>query len=268
MSALAFMMRTLTLKSSMFTRILFLVLTMWIPVLTGGCHEDDSPSTSEAPYTPPFVTPTEASPSVTEQSTISVPQGEPLAIDGTLHPGEWDRAVIETFSDGSELLLMYSEGYLYLGIRANTSEMIVGNVLIDYGEEIAILHSSAALGTGVYRKEMGRWELIQDFVWRCRNRTNSESAQEERNAFLQDEHWMATNSYIGTPNEVEYQIEMTSETLRIAVNYINASGPYIKIPWPIGLDDDSIKPVPGGLPQELHFSPSEWALIRIESSDM
>jgi hypothetical protein len=63
--------------------------------------------------------------------------------------GEWDGAVVETFSDGSQLFLVHCDGYLYLAIRANTPEMIVGNVFVERGDEIAILHSSAALGTAL-----------------------------------------------------------------------------------------------------------------------
>jgi hypothetical protein len=94
---------------------------------------------------------------------IPVPQGKPIAIDGTISPGEWDNAGVETFSDNSELLLMHSEGYLYLGIRANTPEMIAGNIFIDRGDEIAILHSSAALGTALYERGIDSWQQTQGF---------------------------------------------------------------------------------------------------------
>jgi hypothetical protein len=250
----------------MFTRIVFIVLVLLILILSIGCQEDTSSSISVAPDAPPSALPTEAPTSLTEQPTIYVPQGTPLVIDGTLSPGEWDRAVVETFSEGSELLLMYSEGYLYMGIRAKTTEMIVGNVFIDRGDEIAILHSSAALGTALYEKGMGGWQQTQGFVWRCRKMDNSVAAQAERDIFLQDEHWVAANSRMGSPNELEYQIEMTDETLRLAVNFIRASNPNAKIPWPNDLDDDCIKPTPGGMPAQLHFSPDKWVTIGIAES--
>jgi hypothetical protein len=184
-----------------------------------------------------------------------------------MSPGEWDSAGVETFSDGSELFLMYSDGYLYLGIRANTPEMIVGNIFINRGDEIAILHSSAALGTALYQKGMGSWQQTQGFVWRCRKTDNSEVAQAERAAFLKEEHWMAANARMGSPNELEYQIEVTNETLRLAVNFIRASNPNVKIPWPNDLDDDCIKPTPGGMPAQLHFSPDRWATIGMPYSE-
>jgi hypothetical protein len=54
---------------------------------------------------------------------------------------------------------------------------------------------------------------------------------------------------------------MTNETLRLAVIFLRASKPDAKIPWPEALDDDCIKPTPGGLPAEMHFSPDRWATI-------
>jgi hypothetical protein len=60
-----------------------------------------------------------------------------------MSPGEWGHAGVETVSDGSELILMYGDGYWYLGIRTNTPEMISGNIFLDRSHEIAILLSSA-----------------------------------------------------------------------------------------------------------------------------
>jgi hypothetical protein len=195
--------------------------------------------------------------------TVSVPRGEPPVIDGRLSPGEWERAATESLADGSELAFTYSEGFLYLAIRANTSELIVGNVYLDRGEEIVLLHASAALGTAVYRREGERWRLERDFVWRCRDTSSSPAAQDERAAFLREEGWVATNSRIGTPNELEYRIEMSGERLRLALNYIAASRTDVKVPWPDGLADGSVQPTPGGLPEQLDFSPGDWATLEL-----
>lgn len=240
----------------MFTRMVLIGLILVIPLLSSGCRQS-STSTSTAPDAP----------SPTLQSNISVPQGTAPAIDGTMSPGEWDSAWVGTFSEGSELLLMYSEGDLYLGIRAKTPEMIVGNVFLDLGDEIAILHASAALGTALYQKGVDSWQRTQDFVWRCRATDNSELAQAERDAFLREEHWVAANARMGSPNELEYRIEAACDTLRLAVNFLRASDPNLKIPWPIDLDDDCIKPTPGGLPAQLLFSPDRWATIGMPYSE-
>jgi hypothetical protein len=193
-------------------------------------------------------------------AAVVVLQGSSPTLDGTLSPGEWDNATVETFADGSELLLMHAGGYLYLGIRANTTEMIVGNVFIQRGDEITIFHSSAALGTAIYQKGEDHWHQVQDFTWQCRDASDSDIAQAERDAFLQQEGWVAANSRMGTPEELEYRIEIAEDALRLAVNFIRGSNPNEKIPWPAGLDDDCIKPTPGGLPPEMQFSPELWGV--------
>jgi hypothetical protein len=242
----------------------YIAIFMIIAILCGGCQDAGSASLPPASVTPTRIPPTGTSVPTPEGITVSVPQGKPESIDGTISPGEWDDAVVERFTDGSELFLMHNEGYLYLGIRANTSEMIVGNVFINSGEEVRILHASAALGTAIYLNESDVWGQTQAFIWCCRDTSESESARDARLAFLQEDGWVATNSRIGRPNELEYQIKIGNEPLHLAVNYIRASDPNVKIPWPDELNDDCIKPTPGGLPEQLNFSLDEWALIGLE----
>ena len=192
-----------------------------------------------------------------------VPTGNSPTIDGTLSPGEWENATVETFADGSELFLMHADGYLYLGIRANTPGMIVGNIFVQRGDEISILHSSAALGTAIYQKGVDSWQQVQDFSWQCRDTSNSDTALAKRETFLQQEGWVATNSRIGIPNELEYQIKITDQNLRLAVNFIRASNTNQKIPWPPELSDDCVKPTPGGLPENLYFSLEQWGTLEV-----
>ncbi len=248
---------------SVFIMALIIILFgLWV----GGCSSTSpQPTATESPRGEDQ-TSREPTPSATNTLfPTSTPAPAAPTIDGTISPGEWDDASIETFADGSELLLMHAGGYLYLGIRANTPGMIVGNVFINRGDEIVTLHSSAALGTAIYQKGEDNWRQIQNFTWQCRNTSDSESAQAERAEFLLEEGWVAANSRMGTPEELEYRIEMAEDTLRLAVNFIRASNPNEKIPWPADLDDDCIKPTPGGLPPEMQFSPELWGMISKES---
>jgi hypothetical protein len=193
---------------------------------------------------------------------LSVPQGGPVTVDGTLAPGEWDDARKETFADGSELLLMYEQGNLYLGIRGSASEMIVGNIFVQHEGEIRILHTSAALGTAVYRQDAESWRQTQAFDWCCRRTDGSDAAQTERDAFFQDEGWVSINSRMGTPNELEYKIVLPHGSVRLAANLIRSSAPNDKVPWPSDLNDDCTKPTPGGLPEQMQFSLGQWASLR------
>jgi putative intracellular protease/amidase len=194
-------------------------------------------------------------------NVVEIPLANPPTIDGTHAPGEWDAATIETFGDGSELLLMQADGYFYVGIRAIDPGMIAANVFIQHGDEISIMHSSAALGTAIYKKEIDSWQQTQDFTWQCRSTSLSDAAQAERDAFLQEEGWVAANGRMGTPNELEYQIKIPVGDFRLAAVYIQASPPYEKIPWPAELTDDTIMPTPGGLPDTFNFSTEQWAVL-------
>ena len=79
-------------------------------------------------------------PTISADLIITIPSGNQPTLDGTISSGEWNNAIQELFSDGSELLMMHHEGYLYLGIRANTPGMIAGNIFVDQGDQVSILH--------------------------------------------------------------------------------------------------------------------------------
>lgn len=213
-----------------------------------------------APATPPI--PSSVSPAPATDSRVSV-ESPPL-IDGTLSPGEWDGARVETLSDGSELLLLGNRGALYLAVRGNTPEMIAGNVFLDRDGEIAILHSSAALGTAIYAQKGESWVRTQDFDWRCRATDDSPAAVEEREEFFEVERWLAANALRGTPNELEYRIEADTPELRLAVNLVRSSDPQAKPVWPADLDDDTILPTPRGYPGQMHFDPERWMVVHLQ----
>jgi len=194
---------------------------------------------------------------------ISVPRGVSPTIDGTITTEEWQGAQREFFSDGSELLLLRNGSSFYLGIRAMTPDTIAGNVFIEYSDGIAIHHASAALGTAIYRKDGEDWRLVRNFSWRCRGTGNGEEAKAEREAFLREEGWIASTSRMGTSHDLEYRIRTRVSPLRLAVVFLRASDPNVKIPWPADLDDDCLKPTPKGLPTVLRFFPEKWATIAI-----
>jgi hypothetical protein len=192
---------------------------------------------------------------------VSVPAGASPVIDGTIAAEEWQGARRELFRDGSELLLLRHGEDLYLGIRARGEGMIAANVFIESGIGIAIYHASAALGTAVYRKDGGEWRRVRDFSWSCRRTDSGKEATDEREAFLREEGWVASNSRMGTPHELEYRIRLKSASFRLAAHFLRASESAVKIPWPVDLDDDTAKPTPMGLPSVSSFSPEKWATI-------
>ena len=222
-------------------------------ILAGGAGGNPS-------YTRPIVPDPLRNP-VIEQVMIPEPSGPPPAIDGTITAEEWKGARREAFSDGSELLLLRSKDELYLGIRASTAGMIGANIFVDCGDSVSIFHVSAALGTAIYQKDGEVWRLARNFSWRCRRIDNGKEAGAEREAFLREEGWIASTSGMGNPQELEYRVRTPNAPLRLAVNFLRASDPTEKVPWPVDLDDDCLKPTPKGLPPMLRFSPEKWATV-------
>jgi hypothetical protein len=227
-----------------------------------ACQPDGAAATENPTATmPPAPTPEPTATPVPK--ALNVPQGEPQAIDGVLSPGEWGAAVSSPFADGSEMLLMHQDGYLYVAIRANTSEAVAGNVYLFSGDEISIHHTSAALGTGRYAQDAGGWKLTQRFDWRCRETSDSEAARNALEEFLKDEGWVSINSWMGTPNELEYKIQMPAGSFRLAANYLTAEADAVKVPWPQDLQDDTTIIMSSGLPQQLSFTPEEWVAVQL-----
>ena len=147
-----------------------LVLTACILSLSVGCIGDKptdvvslrlTSTQDELTMTPTSIETVEATDGVI--SPLVVPAGDHPKIDGIHSPGEWDDALVETFADGSQLLLLRSGDFLYLGIKGKDAEMFSNNVYINRGDEITILHSSAALGTARYQKIDNIWSQSQDF---------------------------------------------------------------------------------------------------------
>ena len=258
-----------------------LALLVCVVLLTIGCAGEEPGATEPAataaatsaptqtlrpPASPrPTATPT-AAPTATPQVPVGevteIPAGMPPTVDGVLSPGEWDAAVVEPMSDGSELLLMHGDGYLYLGVRAATDEMVAANVFLETVGRVRIMHASAALGTANLEEAGDRWERTRAFDWTCRSTSSSDAAVAEREAYLAEEGWMAANSRMGTPNELEYRILAPDDPIVLAVSIMRTSSPDERHTWPVALDDDTTTPTSGGVPDEMLFQPGTWGKVK------
>jgi hypothetical protein len=194
---------------------------------------------------------------------VAVPPGNPPTLDGTLSPGEWDSARREKFSDGSELLLMQNGGYLYLGVRVNLHT--IWSVYLDRGDEISVLHSSGSLGTAVYKRTGSGWQRTRTFAWTLQDKSNSETAQQQRKQFLEQEGWLASLGTMGKPEEVEFQLAMPRGSLRLAVAFPWPPSFDRAASWPVGLGDDvrNIDLLEGDAPGQAQLSPERWAVVTV-----
>jgi hypothetical protein len=262
----------------------FLVLCL---IIGTGCAPTSTPSqaivtqatiaqpTSEPTIIIPPQTPTELKPTQTEQPTetplpptaapetedleIVVPPGTEAMIDGVLSAEEWEGALQIDLDDENQLLLMHASGYLYIGMRGKPEPAT--NICVDQGDQVSILHSSAALGTAVYQLGDGVWERVRDFEWCCRQMTDSTQAQEVLDKHLQEEGWVANNAFRGVPGEIEYQIAMPDDSLRLSVNTIEPPSYRSVLSWPEGLEDDCSRL--GPIPEKAQFSQDEWVTLLV-----
>jgi hypothetical protein len=192
-----------------------------------------------------------------------IPQENAPLIDGTLSPGEWDTALQESFADGSQLSLLVSGGTLYLNIHDQPLDVIIGNVYINRGDEIAILHASAALGSAIYKKTGEEWTMTKDFIWSCRDSSNSEAARTEREVFLQQERWIASIAGMGNIDGLEYQIDLSGASMQMAITIHKESDPSMRFTWPAGTQDDPLEQFVSDFPTSLTFYPEGWAKITL-----
>ena len=195
-----------------------------------------------------------------ESAALSVPRGSAPTLDGVLAPDEWKDAR-RIAIPGGEILLQHASGSLYVGLR--TTGRAVGSICVDRGDQIAVFHSSAALGTAVYARADTGWRLTRAFAWRCRNQAASAGATAEREAFWQAEQWLANNALTGTPGEMEYRIAMPAGSLRLAIGFLRMSD-HILMFWPAEVSDDSrsLDLIGGDAPGTLEFLPEEWITVR------
>jgi len=194
---------------------------------------------------------------------LHIPEGSTVTLDGSLRQGEWDDALPVNLSDTVTLYLKHAPGSLFLGIRA--PERGVGNLLVVRDGEVRVLHSSAALGTAVYEATGDAWRLKSDFIWRCRARDVSSGAVAERSLFLETEGWLATNSYLGTPGEMEYEVRFPGTSLQVLFVYLPVSDPESVLSWPASVSQDVI---PGPIPSVAHLNPAQWALVTWEGEEV
>lgn len=261
------------MRSTMFIiRSKMMILTVMALVFLASCVPTGSitdttaatPSTGITPTPTSTPTPTPLSPTDTpdsKSSPVIVPGGNAPIIDGSILTEEWESAFQSEMSGGGELLLMHEGGYLYIGIRAKPEP--VTSICIDQGERVSILHSSAAIGTAIYKQGDAVWEMIQGFEWCCRETTDSPQAQESRSEHLELNGWMASNGRMGTPEDVEFKIYMPEGQLRLAVTSIGAPD-YEEIAWwPVEMADDCRNPqmIRGSIPEQAQFSVENWMVL-------
>jgi len=194
-------------------------------------------------------------------SSTTVPRGTAPVLDGTLSADEWSDALAIDVTAQARIFLKHTDGHLFLGIQATT--MGVGSPLVVVGEEIHVLHTSAALGTAIYAREGDVWKLRQDFTWQCRSTDFSTYAQNERARFLERNRWLGTIGYLGDPTQFEYQIACGEGPLTLLFLFAEFTDSLQLLSWPLAAEDAAqyTELVTGTAPTELCFQVGDWATL-------
>lgn len=158
-----------------------------------------------------------------------------------------------SMSDGASISLLHSGATLYVAVAG--TEVGSVNVLIATDEEVRILHSSAALGSALYEKAPGEWELIHGFNWCCRIRSNDAA----RLALLEEEGWQANIGFVGDPGVVEYQITVPWSGASLAVSSIRDREDMGF--WPSNLPEQARSQLAGVPPAVRAYDIALWPVV-------
>jgi hypothetical protein len=232
-----------------------LLAAVVINACTATTPTDVRSSTTLPAATTAPAAPSTSSPASTDDSPeIVVPEahGAPV-IDGILGSDEWALAATFAMSDGAPLQAMHYGDSLYLAVDGEGLGAI--NLVLGTDEEIHILHSSAALGSALYHRSDGLWQLSHGFSWCCRDRDDDSA----RLALLDEEGWQANIGFTGDPGVVEYQIEFGWQGSAMVVSSIRDEGDFGV--WPMNLPADVQLQLIGEPPDTRSYDTALWPVL-------
>jgi hypothetical protein len=187
----------------------------------------------------------------------------PIQPDGALSPGEWEGSIQEQLERG-HLRIRRSGAELSVAIEMDAPA--IASVLVATSDRAWVLHASAALGTGEYRKTGdGQWKRVRDFDYACRDPVDAAC----RDSFLDREGWLANVDPHGTKVRefvlLPARFAGAAQELRIVVTALVL--PQAAQTWP-ATDDaaTSSRLQQGFLPETLELKPERWAVIRPDRS--
>ena len=208
-------------------------------------------------------------PMAVAQSSVVVPHGVTVTIDGTWEQGEWNGL---TLGDSSVTLRVHeADGYVHIGVRSDP--LLVASLCLARGDTVDILHASAALGRGRYVWNGTQWSLTEDFEWRLRTLDLGPEGQAARALHRSEQGWVASITPLGVAGEVEFQISAEwwrPEGVRLAMGLLAEGGNGRLLSWPTRLGADACNQreiVAGPLPDTVTFAVTEWVVLELEAGD-
>ena len=190
-------------------------------------------------------------------AALDVPRSTAPVIDGTIAAEEWKGARRVELTNGGHALLLHDGTFLYIALRGPRTG--IASLCMPQGNDVAILHASAALGTAVFKDGL----VTREFVWT--NRDTKDTAA--RDKFLAAEHWFANATPRGhVDREIQIAIDGRKEIpLTIAfLSFAPNEEQRIHV-WPAALADAcaSMELASGKTEGTLEFDRETWGVLRL-----
>lgn len=203
-------------------------------------------------------------------SSILIPKGNSVSIDGVMEKNEWTDAKEMDFKGGGFTLFKCDESYLYLCIQGD--KLGISSVAINTDNKIYILHASTSIITAIYEKDKDTWKQLEEFhSERYALIKKEKDAKKFKDKFLSEFLWFANTLKIeGKPDfnlKYTYEYKISLDLLKNGLSKISivffqrtAKEQYARLP--IDLNDESIGPLARSVDVPiLNFNLEKWITL-------
>lgn len=199
--------------------------------------------------------------SVLDGSQLALPRAATPIVDGTAGEDEWKAAWRSTQRD-TTLLLLHDGEDIYAAVKSPV--IAITSIYVARGDELKILHASAAIGEAVYRRDSaGEWRLQTKFGFT--RYKSSEDILARGKTFFDDHGWLSSHMRLGAPGDTEFRLRGRSlDGARVAVTYYDPERRNVLFAYPQGLTGDVVahEIQAGYTPEVLKIQPESWVTLK------
>ena len=199
--------------------------------------------------------------SVLDGSQLALPRSPSPVIDGTAADAEWKAAWRSTNRD-TTLFLLHDGEDIYAAVKS--PGFAITSVYVARGDELKILHASAAIGEAVYRRDaQGAWRLQTKFAFT--RYKGPEDIIARGKGFFDEHGWLSSHMRLGAPGDTEFRLQGRSlDGARVAITYYDPERRNVLLAYPAGLAGDVVahEIQAGYTPDVLKIQPESWVTLK------
>lgn len=185
-----------------------------------------------------------------------------IVTDGKIGIAEWREAQEFSLMGGGKIFFKYDGALLHVGVRGSEKGWCHLYLSEGAGDEIRVLHASAALGAVVYsRSTSDLWQPENSFVWNLREKVFDEQTVQNLAVYLAENGWKANNNNIGGGNEIEFSIRIEvakRKKYKFAAVYKSDGKKLQFFPAALAGDALNLELLYGKTPMDLDFKVKNW----------